>query len=96
MTDTLDKAEPVLGQPMRRKEDARLITGQTQWTDNVVLPGMLHMAVLRSPMAHARIARVDVEPARQLGEERRERRGKMELGHRYSTTATSTDVIPGR
>ena len=66
MTDTLDKAESVLGQPIRRKEDAHLITGQTQWTDNVVLPGMLHLAVLRSPMAHARIARVDVEPARQL------------------------------
>jgi carbon-monoxide dehydrogenase large subunit len=50
---------------MRRKEDARLITGQTQWTDNISLPGMLHLAVLRSPMAHARIVRVDVEPARQ-------------------------------
>ena len=65
MTETIDKAESVLGQPMRRKEDARLITGQTLWTDNVSLPGMLHLAVLRSPMAHARIARVDVEPARQ-------------------------------
>ena len=40
MTETLDKAESVLGQPMRRKEDARLITGQTQWTDNISLPGM--------------------------------------------------------
>jgi aerobic carbon-monoxide dehydrogenase large subunit len=65
MTEMIDKAESVLGQPMRRKEDARLITGQTQWTDNISLPGMLHLAVLRSPMAHARIARVDVEPARQ-------------------------------
>src|SRR3712207_932955 len=61
----MEKAESVLGQPVRRKEDARLITGQTLWTDNVVLPGLLHMAVLRSPMAHARIARVDVAPARQ-------------------------------
>jgi carbon-monoxide dehydrogenase large subunit len=65
MTTTVDKAESVLGQPMRRKEDARLITGQTLWTDNVVLPGAVHMAVLRSPMAHARITRVDLEPARQ-------------------------------
>ena len=64
MTETITKAESVLGQPMRRKEDARLITGQTQWTDNISLPGMLHLAVLRSPMAHARITRVDVEPAR--------------------------------
>ena len=52
-----------VGQPMRRKEDARLVTGRTNWTDNIVLPGMLHMAVLRSPMAHARITRVDVSGA---------------------------------
>jgi carbon-monoxide dehydrogenase large subunit len=65
MTETIDKAESVLGQPVRRKEDAHLITGQTHWTDNISLPGMLHMAVLRSPMGHARITRVDVDPARQ-------------------------------
>ena len=52
-----------VGQPLRRKEDARLVTGNTNWTDNIVLPGMLHMAVLRSPMAHARITRVDVSAA---------------------------------
>ena len=52
-----------VGQPMRRKEDARLVTGRTNWTDNITLPGMLHMAVLRSPMAHARITRVDVSGA---------------------------------
>lgn len=52
-----------VGQPLHRKEDARLVTGQTNWTDNIQLPGMLHMALLRSPMAHARIARVDVSPA---------------------------------
>jgi carbon-monoxide dehydrogenase large subunit len=65
MTQTADKAESVLGQPVRRKEDAHLITGRTLWTDNISLPGMLHLVVLRSPMAHARIARVDVGPARQ-------------------------------
>ena len=64
MTDTLDTArENVVGRPMRRKEDARLVTGRTNWTDNIVLPGLLHMAVLRSPMAHARITRIDVTPA---------------------------------
>jgi len=52
-----------LGRGRRRKEDARLITGQTNWTDNIVLPGMLHMAFLRSPHAHARISRVDVSAA---------------------------------
>jgi aerobic carbon-monoxide dehydrogenase large subunit len=54
-----------VGNPRRRKEDARLITGRTTWTENVTLPGMLHLAVLRSPVAHARIARVDVSAARQ-------------------------------
>jgi aerobic carbon-monoxide dehydrogenase large subunit len=52
-----------IGRRRLRKEDARLITGQTQWTDNIVFPGMVHMAVLRSPMAHARISSIDVSPA---------------------------------
>jgi carbon-monoxide dehydrogenase large subunit len=55
-----------LGRARLRKEDARLVTGRTNWTDNIVLPGMLHMAFLRSPYAHARITSVDVSPARQL------------------------------
>ncbi len=53
-----------LGQARLRKEDARLITGQTNWTDNITLPGMLHIAFLRSPYAHARITSVDVSAAR--------------------------------
>jgi carbon-monoxide dehydrogenase large subunit len=57
---------PELGKARLRKEDARLVTGQTTWTDNIVLPGMLHMAFLRSPYAHARITSVDVSPAKQL------------------------------
>jgi aerobic carbon-monoxide dehydrogenase large subunit len=52
-----------LGRARLRKEDARLITGQTNWTDNIKLPGMLHMAFVRSPFAHARITRVDVSGA---------------------------------
>jgi carbon-monoxide dehydrogenase large subunit len=54
-----------VGQARRRKEDARLLTGQTRWTDNLTLPGLLHLAIVRSPMAHARIARVDVSGALQ-------------------------------
>jgi carbon-monoxide dehydrogenase large subunit len=54
-----------VGRPRRRKEDARLLTGSTRWTDNITLPGLLHMAILRSPIAHARITRVDVGPALQ-------------------------------
>ncbi|HET6909859.1 MAG TPA: molybdopterin cofactor-binding domain-containing protein, partial [Mycobacteriales bacterium] len=54
-----------VGRRRLRKEDAKLVTGQTQWTDNIQFAGMLHMSVLRSPMAHARITRVDVSPALQ-------------------------------
>jgi carbon-monoxide dehydrogenase large subunit len=60
MTATI---EPQVGAARLRKEDARLITGRTRWTDNMALPGMLHLAILRSPHAHARITRVDVSPA---------------------------------
>jgi carbon-monoxide dehydrogenase large subunit len=52
-----------IGKPLRRKEDRRLITGRTRWTDNIALPGLLHVAMVRSPMAHARITRVDVSAA---------------------------------
>ncbi|MGY1744795.1 xanthine dehydrogenase family protein molybdopterin-binding subunit [Blastococcus sp. SYSU D00695] len=54
-----------VGRPRRRKEDARLITGRTTWTDNMVLPGMLHLAIVRSPVAHARITGIDVSAAQQ-------------------------------
>ncbi len=56
-------AEPEVGKARLRKEDARLITGKTKWTDNLQLTGMLHMAVLRSPMAHARIRNIDCSRA---------------------------------
>ena len=61
------QAQPAteLGRARLRKEDARLVTGKTNWTDNIVLPGMLHVAFLRSPLAHARITRVDVSRALQ-------------------------------
>ncbi|SDQ85493.1 xanthine dehydrogenase family protein molybdopterin-binding subunit [Thermostaphylospora chromogena] len=55
-----------IGRPRRRKEDTRLVTGRTRWTDNIQLPGMLHVAYLRSPLAHARITRVDLEEARSM------------------------------
>ncbi|MFK4144675.1 xanthine dehydrogenase family protein molybdopterin-binding subunit [Streptomyces sp. NPDC004065] len=55
--------EPEVGKARLRKEDARLITGQTNWTDNISVTGLLHLAILRSPMAHARLERVDVSPA---------------------------------
>ncbi|GAA3026665.1 xanthine dehydrogenase family protein molybdopterin-binding subunit [Actinokineospora globicatena] len=56
--------EPEVGKARLRKEDARLITGRTRWTDNLTVPGLLHLAFLRSPVAHARITAIDVEAAR--------------------------------
>ncbi|RLK59725.1 xanthine dehydrogenase family protein molybdopterin-binding subunit [Actinokineospora cianjurensis] len=57
-------AEPEVGKARLRKEDARLVTGRTRWTDNLTVPGLLHLAFLRSPVAHARITSIDVEAAR--------------------------------
>jgi aerobic carbon-monoxide dehydrogenase large subunit len=53
-----------VGRARTRKEDNRLITGQTNWTDNITLPGLVHVAFLRSTQAHARIAAVDLSAAR--------------------------------
>ncbi len=64
MTTTEDRPATEIGNPRRRKEDARLITGRTRWTDNIVLPGMLHLAMVRSPFAHARITAIDTTAAR--------------------------------
>ena len=54
----------VLGKPLRRNEDPRLLTGRALFTDDVHLPGMAHAAFLRSPYAHARIRRIDAGRAR--------------------------------
>jgi aerobic carbon-monoxide dehydrogenase large subunit len=53
-----------IGRDRRRKEDQRLITGRTRWTDNIQLTGMLHLAMVRSPYAHARITNVDTTEAK--------------------------------
>jgi carbon-monoxide dehydrogenase large subunit len=58
--------EPEVGKARLRKEDARLITGRTRWTDNISLPGMLHLAVLRSTVAHARITKIDTTEAKSM------------------------------
>jgi aerobic carbon-monoxide dehydrogenase large subunit len=49
--------------PLPRKEDARFIRGKGTFTDDISLPGMLHGAILRSPLAHARIVSVDATAA---------------------------------
>ena len=52
-----------LGQDVPRKEDRSLLTGRTRFIDDVVLPDMLHCAILRSPYPHARIVSIDVGEA---------------------------------
>jgi carbon-monoxide dehydrogenase large subunit len=54
----------MLGSPIKRREDPRLITGQATYVDDIKLTGMLHMAVLRSPYGHARINSINTEAAR--------------------------------
>lgn len=54
----------MLGTSVPRKEDARLLTGRGRYVGDVRLPRMLHVAFVRSPLAHGRIVHVGVEAAR--------------------------------
>src|SRR5712692_6981676 len=54
----------LVGSPIKRREDPRLITGLATYVDDIKLHGTLHMSVLRSPYGHARINRIDTEAAR--------------------------------
>ncbi|MBI3362225.1 MAG: xanthine dehydrogenase family protein molybdopterin-binding subunit [Chloroflexi bacterium] len=56
-------ATRVFGQPIKRNEDPRLLTGQALFVDDVELPGLLHAAFLRSSYAHARIKSIDAAQA---------------------------------
>ena len=58
-----DAPQGEVGRDRRRKEDQRLITGRTRWTDNMQLQGMLHLSMVRSPYAHARITGIDAGAA---------------------------------
>ena len=53
-----------IGTPIKRREDPRLITGQATYVDDIKIPGMLYMAVLRSPYGHALINSINTEAAR--------------------------------
>ena len=53
-----------IGQPVRRKEDLRFITGQGQYTDDLKLPGQVYAAMVRSPHAHAVIRSIDTAAAK--------------------------------
>jgi carbon-monoxide dehydrogenase large subunit len=55
-----------IGQPVRRKEDERLVTGKGRFSDDMSLPGEAHAAMVRSPHPHARIVRIDASAALSL------------------------------
>lgn len=61
-----NSAPKYVGQPIDRLEDPALLTGRTEFIDDVVLPRMLHCAILRSPHAHAKIVAIDTSEAAQL------------------------------
>ena len=48
-----------IGHPIRRKEDARLLTGKGRFTDDFSIDGQTYAAMVRSPHPHARIVRID-------------------------------------
>lgn len=56
--------ESFVGAPVKRKEDRPLLTGRGSYVDNMSVPGMVWMAVVRSPYAHARITGLDLDAAR--------------------------------
>ncbi len=64
MTTTAERPAHEIGQPRTRKEDRHLITGHSTFVDNMTLPGMVHLAILRSPMAHAKITSIDASEAK--------------------------------
>jgi len=53
-----------VGRSLRRKEDPRLITGRSRYVDDIVLPGTLYVAFVRSPEAHAKIVSIDTSAAK--------------------------------
>jgi carbon-monoxide dehydrogenase large subunit len=63
--DTDPDVRPIGFGRLKRKEDPRFIRGAGNYVDDVKLPGMLHGAVLRSPVAHARIVSIDTSAAQQ-------------------------------
>jgi aerobic carbon-monoxide dehydrogenase large subunit len=62
----LDVAFGAIGQPLRRKEDLRLVTGKGRFSDDFAIDGQAYAAMVRSRHPHARIMRVDVGTARAM------------------------------
>ncbi len=62
-----EKEMPWVGRSVKRKEDDRFVRGGGNYLDDIRLPNMLHMAILRSPFAHARIEAIDTSAAEAVG-----------------------------
>ena len=73
----------VIGKRLPRKEDGRLLTGRGTFVDDIVLPGMLHVAFVRSPIARGRIRSIDTSIARESA-------GRAGGAHRRRTSTAST------
>ncbi len=63
MATTITKTEKLVGKRIRRREDPRLITGTATYVDDVKMPGMYYVALLRSPHAAAKIRSINIAPA---------------------------------
>ena len=60
---SLSPASTGIGQPVRRREDLRLLTGRGRYSDDVNVPGQAYAVMVRSPHAHARIRAIDTAAA---------------------------------
>src|SRR5712691_6644710 len=60
----MPEPQPYVGRPLKRTEDPRLVQGQGQYVDDIALPGLTHLAFLRSPHAHARVVAIRTDAAR--------------------------------
>ena len=61
----LTDGAPYIGRGMKRVEDRVLLLGVGRYTDDIPMPGLLHVAFVRSPHAHARVRGLDTSHARQ-------------------------------
>jgi aerobic carbon-monoxide dehydrogenase large subunit len=66
MVATTEAPEKIVGKPIKRREDPRLITGAGSFLDDVKLPGMTYAAVVRSPYGHAKITSIDSSRASKM------------------------------
>ncbi len=66
IADLPNSSPRFIGQEVERVEDRQLVSGKTEFIDNVSLPGMLHCAILRSPNAHAKITSIDTSAAEKM------------------------------